>query len=243
MRRNVRDRVSRAGAVPHLRSGPLHRGRRRWPALLDYGCVHLVGQLSLLDALRSGGPVHQLHAQQRQGGRRRLRRDHDLLCLRQRRSDPGGLSRHLPFPVQGCLGHAGRAAQARALSRVTAQRAGGGVRPLSHDQSGGLLQPRGSCGPWPRKPAGPERRRPSHAAHGAELRADEAARRNRPGVRRDSALHAGQSQQPDRLDRRAQRRRSTTAQPWSTTFPKPGWSTARSRSSRASIRTRSSRGS
>ena len=38
---------------------------------------------------------------------------------------------------------AGRVAQACALSRVTAQVTSGGVRPLSHDQSRGLLQPRG----------------------------------------------------------------------------------------------------
>ena len=29
-----------AGAVPHLRSGPLHGGGRRWPAVLDDGCLH-----------------------------------------------------------------------------------------------------------------------------------------------------------------------------------------------------------
>ena len=40
------------GALPHLRSGPLHRGRRRWPPLLDDGRLHHVRQLSLLHALR-----------------------------------------------------------------------------------------------------------------------------------------------------------------------------------------------
>ncbi len=39
------------GAVPHLRSGSLHRGRRRWPAVVDHGCVHDFGQLSVLDAI------------------------------------------------------------------------------------------------------------------------------------------------------------------------------------------------
>ena len=40
MRRNVRDRVSALGAIPHLRSGSVHRARRRWPAVVDHGCVH-----------------------------------------------------------------------------------------------------------------------------------------------------------------------------------------------------------
>ena len=40
------------------------------------------------------------------------------------------------------------------------------------------------------------------------------------GVHRDPAVHAGEPQQPDRLDCRAQRRRRTTARRSSTTFPK-----------------------
>ena len=32
MRRNIRDRVADARAVPHLRRRSLHRRRRRWPA-------------------------------------------------------------------------------------------------------------------------------------------------------------------------------------------------------------------
>ena len=83
-------------------------------------------------------------------------------------------------------------------------------------------------------------RRAGRAAHGAEFRADEAARRIEHGVRRDPALHALQSQQPYRLDRRPQRRRRTTAPPSSTTSPRPAWSTVRCRSRRASIRTRNS---
>ena len=55
------------------------------------------------------------------------------------RPNSGGLSRHLSQLVQGRVGDAGRAAQARALSGVTAQAAGGSLRPLSHDQSRGLL--------------------------------------------------------------------------------------------------------
>jgi uncharacterized protein len=54
MRRNVRDRVIGIGAVPHLRPGSVHRARGRWPAVVDYGCVHDFRQLSVLDALPSG---------------------------------------------------------------------------------------------------------------------------------------------------------------------------------------------
>ena len=51
-------------------------------------------------------------------------------------------------------------------------------------------------------------RRANHPDDAAEFRADETAGRNRGGVCRDSAVHAGQPQQPDWLDRRAQRRRT-----------------------------------
>ena len=53
MRRNMRDRVTALAPVPHLRSRPVHRGRRRRPAVVDDGCIHDVGQLSLLAALPS----------------------------------------------------------------------------------------------------------------------------------------------------------------------------------------------
>ena len=43
----------RPGALPHLRPGPLHRGRRRWPAVLDDRRLHHLRQLSLLDPLRT----------------------------------------------------------------------------------------------------------------------------------------------------------------------------------------------
>ena len=59
--------------------------------------------------------------------------------------------------------------------------------------------------------------RAGDAADGAELRADEAAGRDEHGVRRDPAVHAGEPQQPDRLDCRAQRRPDTTARRSSTT--------------------------
>ena len=45
--------------------------------------------------------------------------------------------------------------------------------------------------------------------------------------RRDSAVHAGEPQQPDRVDCRAERRVHYGDAPLSTTSPRPGWSTAR----------------
>ena len=53
MRRNVRDRVS--ALAPFLTYDPdaVHRARRRWPAVVDHGCVHGFRQLSVLDPLSS----------------------------------------------------------------------------------------------------------------------------------------------------------------------------------------------
>ena len=56
-------------------------------------------------------------------------------------SDHRGLPPHLSEPVQGCIGDAAGAAQTRALPRAVAQTAGGSVRPVSHDESGSVLQP------------------------------------------------------------------------------------------------------
>ena len=105
-----------------------------------------------------------------------------------------------------------------------------------------VLQPRGSLDGGER---GPAQRTVGQAAaaDGTELRADDAAGRKRRGVRRDPAVHAGEPEQPDRLDRRPQRR-PTLRRRWSpTTFPRTSSSTGRCRSRRASIRTRSCRAS
>ena len=98
------------------------------------------------------------------------------------------------------------AAQTRALSRVVAQAAGGCVRPLSHDRSASVLQPRG---PVDRRFGSRHGRVRSaeDAADGAELRADETAGRNGRRVRGDSTVHAGEPEQSDRLDSWTQRRR------------------------------------
>ena len=84
----------------------------------------------------------------------------------------------------------------------------------------GVLQPRGPVDGGDATSASTERARAGDAADGAELRADEAARRDEHGVRRDAAVHAGEPQQPDRLDRRPQRRASTTATSIVYDFPK-----------------------
>jgi hypothetical protein len=100
MRRNVRERVA-----PWRPSSPSIRTPTSWSAttaaLLDDGCLHHIRQLSLLHPLQLGRQLHQLHAQQRQGGDRRLQRHHDLLRLRQQRPDARGLPQHLPQPLQG----------------------------------------------------------------------------------------------------------------------------------------------
>ena len=104
---------------------------------------------------------------------------------------------------------------------------------------GRVLQPRGSVD---RRHRGrPERAaRAGRADDGAELRADEAAGRAGARVRRDPAVHAGQPEQPDRLDCRPQRRAALRHGGRLQLPEDAGWSTARCRSRRASIRTRSS---
>ena len=93
------------GALPHLRPGPLHRARRRWPALLDHGRLHHLGQLSLLRATTTWAttPINYMRNSVKAVDRR-LRRHHHLLRLRLRRPDPRGLPAHLPQPLQGRLG-------------------------------------------------------------------------------------------------------------------------------------------
>ena len=98
--------------------------------------------------------------------------------------------RHFSQPVQGRSRDAAGVAQTRALPRVVAQAAGGRLRPLSHDGSGCVLQPRRLVDSGQRS-RHERARRAGYAGHGAELRADETAGRNRRGVRRDSALHPG----------------------------------------------------
>jgi len=73
MRRTVRERVA-----PWRRSLPSTRTRTScWATTAGShgsGCVHAIGYLSVFHALLCRWPIHQLHAQQRQSGRGRLRR-------------------------------------------------------------------------------------------------------------------------------------------------------------------------
>ena len=167
-----------AGAVPHLRSRPLHRRRRRRPAVVDDGRVHDVGHVSRTRGTTALGRERINYIRNSvKVVDRRLRRHDDVLRVRHRGSDHRRLSRDVSDAVQGRVGDAGRPARARALSRAAAAAAGGGLRPVSHDRSGRVLQPRGSVDRRQRsrheRPA-----RAGDAADGAELRADEAARRD-----------------------------------------------------------------
>ena len=98
MRRNVRRARRDAGAVPHPRSRPLHRHRRRRPAVVDDGRVHHVGLVPLCEALSPRPQSHQLPAEQRQGRHRRIRRHDDVLRVRPGGPDCRGLSRDLSRP-------------------------------------------------------------------------------------------------------------------------------------------------
>ena len=139
MRRNVLARVQALAPFltfdrdPYIVVGA--DGRLSW--IID--ALHLLGQLSLLGAGQPRGPTGQLHAQQREGSRGRLRRNGHLLCVRQRGSDSGGVAPNLSGIVQRCLNDARLAARARSLSRAAAYPAGRCLRPLSHDQPRGLF--------------------------------------------------------------------------------------------------------
>ena len=63
-----------ARAVPHLRPRSVRRRHRRGAAGVDDGRLHDVGHVSVRASLSTGERAHQLHAQQRQGDDRRLRR-------------------------------------------------------------------------------------------------------------------------------------------------------------------------
>ncbi len=67
--------------------------------------------------------------------------------------------------------------------------------------------------------------------------------RGQPRVRRNPAVHAGEAEQPHRVDRRQERRRALRHGPACSTSPRTGWWTGRCRSKRGSIRTPSCRSS
>ena len=143
MRRNIRERVG--ALAPFLTFDPdpyivvSDDGRLFWmmdayttSSTYPYARHYLLGR----------EPINYMRNSVKVVDRRLQRRD-DVLRVRQRRSDHRRVSRHLPDALPRRVGDAGRAAQARALSRAAAEAAGGRLRPLSHDRSGGVLQPRG----------------------------------------------------------------------------------------------------
>ena len=144
MRRNIRERVE--ALAPFLTFDPDpyivvgDDGRLCW--MMD--AFTTSDTLPVRAALPARAERGQLHPEQRQGRRRRLRRHDDVLRLRRRRSDHRRVSRRSSRRCSRTRRRCRRPAQARALSRAAARAAGGRLRPLSHDRSRGVLQPRGS---------------------------------------------------------------------------------------------------
>ncbi len=143
MRRNIRERVDLDCPVPDARSRSVHRARQRRAAGLGDGCLHDIRFLPVRAALSPRQPGHQLHAQQRQGDRRCLRRDRRLLYVRRRRSGDRGVPGGVSDAVQGRTRDARRPARAHALPGADASDAGDRLRAVSHLRPGRLLQPRG----------------------------------------------------------------------------------------------------
>ena len=135
MRRNIRERVARAGAVPHLRSRSLHRRRRGRPAVLDAGCVHDVRHLSVRAPLRARAASASTTCAT--ASRWSIDAyDGTTTFYVFDTQDPiiAAYRAIFPTPVQGRERDAGGAAQPRALSRAAAAAAGRRLRPVSHDR-------------------------------------------------------------------------------------------------------------
>ena len=146
MRRNIRERVEALAAVPHLRSRPVHRHRRGRPAVLDDGRVHdvrapirtrgttVIGR-SRINYMRNSvkvvidaydGTTTFYVFDHRGSDHRGLPRHVSRRLFRDASAMPADLRKHVRYP------------------EMLLAAAGGGLRPVSHDQSGGVLQPRGS---------------------------------------------------------------------------------------------------
>ena len=145
MRRNIRERVDDAGAVPHLRRRPVHRRRRRRPAVLDDGRVHHVGHATPTRATTGSGATAINYM------RNSVKAVVDAYdgtttfyvfdsedpiiaayramfpsLFKDASAMPPDLRKHVRYP----------GADARAAGRR--------LRPVSHDHSRSVLQPRGS---------------------------------------------------------------------------------------------------
>ena len=144
MRRNIVDRIDElTGGFLTLDPDPYivvgDDGRLSWIA----DGFTTVGHISVRAALGDRTRTDQLHPQQRQGRRRRLRRHDHVLRVRPRRPDHRGLPRDFSDAVQGRERDAAVPAQPRPLPGTAAEGAGGGLRPVSHGLARGVLQPRG----------------------------------------------------------------------------------------------------
>ena len=145
MRRNIRERLSTVAPFLTFDADPYivvtKDGRLVW--MVDGFTTS--ASYPYARHYRLGERARQLHAQQRQGDHRRLRRHGHLLRVRRRRSGHRGLSRaSFPSAVQGCRRDAAGPAEPRALSGADARDAGGGLRAVSHDVARRVLQPRRS---------------------------------------------------------------------------------------------------
>ena len=222
MRRNIRERVADARAVPHLRPRPLHRHRRRRPAVVDDGrASRRRTRYPYARHYRLGRDRINYMRNSVKAVDRRLRRHDDVLRVRHRGSDHRRLSRDLP---DACSRTRRRCrptcAQHVRYPELLLAAAGGRLRPVPHDRSRRCSTTARISGPSPAEVGDERAARAERADDGAELRADEAAGRAGDGVRRDPAVHAGQPEQPDRLDCRPQRRAALRQRRSSTTFPR-----------------------
>src|SRR5205807_2175786 len=186
-------------AVFDLRRRPVH-GDRWWrAATLDPRCLHRDDALSVRAA---AAQRRELHAQQREGRDRRVRRLRHRLSGRRRRSAGPNLCQDLSGDFPPARFDAGRSARASALSRGPVSRPDRAVRHLSHGGAGHFLSSRGpvaEAGAVDR--AGAARSVP--APHG-----DAAAGGKPGGVHSHGAVHAARQGQPGVVDGGAERRRA-----------------------------------
>ncbi len=205
MRRNIRERVSTLAPFLTFDDDPYiivgEDGRLTW--MLDGYTTADSYPYARHDGFQS--VADQLHTEQHQSHRGCLRRHHVLLCVRLRGSDHRRLPAAVSVAVQGRCGDAAATPRARPLSRTDAAAAGKRLQPVPHDRSGSVLQPGGLVDD-PERGRHERAQRAGRPGDGTKLSADEVAGRGCARIRGDAAVHAVESQQSDRLDRRAQRR-------------------------------------
>ena len=222
MRRNVRATRRGARAVPHVRRRSLHGPARRRPARVDDGCVHRLGPLSLFAAVLgwNGSRVNYLRNSVKvvidayDGSTAFYVFDTDG-------SDHRRVSRALSDALQGRRGDAGRISRAHVRYPELLLALQADVYGLYHMTNPEVFYNREDL--WTvatdggHEPAA-RRRRPrrwSRTSSSMKLPGE-----TRPEFVEMPAVLAGQSQQPDRMDRRTERRRALRRRRSSTTFPR-----------------------